>query len=154
MKRSSVTAWLRGAPCDFQPGKSSPRPRGSITAPERMCAPTSEPFSTTQTENSLPCFAHSCLRWIAVASPAGPAPTTTTSYSIASRSLMFSILSLAHYSHEHRGHRGTRRTQRKTKTFERFTLTRALDETRSLDLPFSVSSVFLCDLCVPALGVC
>ena len=27
---------------------------GSITAPERMCAPTSEPFSSTTTEISLP----------------------------------------------------------------------------------------------------
>ena len=26
--------------------------RGSITAPERICAPTSEPFSSTQTETS------------------------------------------------------------------------------------------------------
>ena len=50
-KRSSVTGWLSGAPCSFQSGKSSASARGSITAPDRMCAPTSEPFSTTQTEN-------------------------------------------------------------------------------------------------------
>jgi len=49
--------------------------------PDRMCAPTSEPFSTTTTEIS----ALICLRRMAAASPAGPAPTTTTSNSIASR---------------------------------------------------------------------
>src|SRR5215510_11985986 len=54
---------------------------GSITAPERMCAPTSDPFSTTTTVVS----GESCLSRIAAASPAGPAPTITTSNSIASR---------------------------------------------------------------------
>jgi hypothetical protein len=62
---------------------SSSRARGSITAPERMCAPTSEPFSSTHTEMS----GESCLRRIAAARPAGPAPTTTTSYSIDSRDI-------------------------------------------------------------------
>src|SRR4051794_29474076 len=52
-----------------------------MTAPERMWAPTSEPFSTTTT----PISGDSCLRRIAAASPAGPAPTITTSNSIASR---------------------------------------------------------------------
>ena len=41
----------------------------------------SEPFSSTTTEMS----AFSCFRRIAVARPAGPPPTMTTSYSIASR---------------------------------------------------------------------
>src|SRR3954470_5339534 len=91
-KRSSVTAVLRGAPLSFQSGKSSASPRGSITAPERICAPTSDPFSTTQTEKSLPFSLHSCFKRIAVASPDGPAPTTTTSYSITSRSLIGRIL--------------------------------------------------------------
>src|SRR6185437_6007085 len=50
-------------------------------APERMCAPTSEPFSTTTTEIS----GSICLMRIAAARPAGPAPTITTSNSIASR---------------------------------------------------------------------
>src|SRR6516225_7070702 len=56
-------------------------PIGSITAPDRIWAPTSEPFSTTTTVAS----GAICLRRIAAASPAGPAPTTTTSNSIASR---------------------------------------------------------------------
>ena len=46
-----------------------------------MWAPTSEPFSTTTTAIS----GSSCFRRIAAASPAGPAPTITTSNSIASR---------------------------------------------------------------------
>ncbi len=33
-----------GAPCAFQSGRSSFNARGSMIAPERMCAPTSEPF--------------------------------------------------------------------------------------------------------------
>src|SRR6266436_6957743 len=57
------------------------RPTGSMIAPERICAPTSEPFSTTTTVKS----GESCLSRIAAASPAGPAPTITTSNSIASR---------------------------------------------------------------------
>ena len=56
--------------------------RGSITAPDRMWAPTSEPFSTTQTVIS----SFNCFSLQAVESPAGPAPTMTTSYSIDSRS--------------------------------------------------------------------
>jgi len=46
-----------------------------------MCAPTSDPFSTTTTVVS----GESCLSRIAAARPAGPAPTITTSNSIASR---------------------------------------------------------------------
>src|SRR5829696_1984579 len=65
---------------------SRSRPIGSITAPDRMCAPTSEPFSTTTTEMSAPFSAASCFSRIAVARPAGPAPTTTTSNAIDSRS--------------------------------------------------------------------
>src|SRR4051794_628694 len=60
---------------------SRSRPMGSMTAPERICAPTSDPFSTTTTLVS----GESCLSRIAAASPAGPAPTITTSNSIASR---------------------------------------------------------------------
>jgi len=72
---SPTTGWLSGAPRSRQSGKSSVRALGSITAPERMCAPGSEPFSRTTTESSeLSCFSR-----IAVASPAGPAPTITTS---------------------------------------------------------------------------
>src|SRR5687768_14760190 len=79
--RSSVTAVSSGAPSSFQLGKSSFIAFGSITAPERMWAPTSAPFSMTATVMSgLICFSR-----IAAARPEGPAPTTTTSYSIDSR---------------------------------------------------------------------
>src|ERR671914_1143445 len=80
-KRSSLTGTLSGAPFSFQSGMSSASARGSITAPERMCAPTSEPFSSTHTEMS----GESCFSRIAAASPAGPPPTTTTSYCMDSR---------------------------------------------------------------------
>src|SRR5262249_54838226 len=42
-----------------------------MTAPDRMCAPTSEPFSTTTTEMSD----DSCFNLIAAARPGGPPPT-------------------------------------------------------------------------------
>ena len=54
MNFSSVTGVLSGAPRSFQSGISSSSARGSMTAPERMWAPTSEPFSITQTETSRP----------------------------------------------------------------------------------------------------
>ena len=38
----------------FQSGISVASPMGSMTAPDRMCAPTSEPFSSTTTDSSLP----------------------------------------------------------------------------------------------------
>ena len=84
MNLSLVTAVSSGAPFSFQSGKSSFSAVGSITAPDRMCAPTSPAFSTTQTAAS----GASCFRRMAAARPAGPAPTITTSNSIASRSLM------------------------------------------------------------------
>jgi hypothetical protein len=83
-----VTGWFSGAPRAFQSGTSSASATGSMTAPERMCAPTSEPFSTTHTDSSRLAAAASCFSRIAVARPAGPAPTTTTSYCIDSRSDM------------------------------------------------------------------
>ena len=43
---------VRGAPFSFQSGMSSLRAIGSMTAPDRIWAPTSEPFSSTQTEIS------------------------------------------------------------------------------------------------------
>src|ERR1700761_2622262 len=87
----------------FQSGNSSASPLGSITAPDRICAPTSEPFSTSATVRS----AESCFSRIAAASPAGPPPTMTTSYSMLSRvtgSLMgfFLHLSAPGYSLEDR----------------------------------------------------
>src|SRR3954462_8111929 len=77
-----------GQPLSRQSGISSSSPLGSTTAPDRICAPTSEPFSSTQTEISAPFSAASCLSRIAADRPAGPAPTITTSYGIDSRSLI------------------------------------------------------------------
>src|SRR5688572_1164673 len=65
-------------------GSSFSNAAGSSTAPESECAPTDEAFSSTQMFVS----GLSCLRRIAQARPAGPAPTMTTSYSITSRSVM------------------------------------------------------------------
>jgi hypothetical protein len=45
---------FNGAPFSCQSGISSVSARGSSTAPDRICAPTSEPFSSTQTEISRP----------------------------------------------------------------------------------------------------
>ncbi len=53
---SSVTGWFSGAPLSFQSGISSLSARGSMMAPERMCAPGSEPFSSTTTEISRALF--------------------------------------------------------------------------------------------------
>ena len=75
-----------GGGASRQPGSRSSSGCGSMTAPERMCAPTSEPFSITHTLTSRPVASASCLRGMAVLSPDGPAPTTTTSNSMASRS--------------------------------------------------------------------
>ena len=50
---SSVTGWFSGAPRSFQSGISSVRAIGSMMAPDRMCAPGSEPFSSTTTDSSL-----------------------------------------------------------------------------------------------------
>jgi hypothetical protein len=74
-----VTGWLSGAPFSFQSGISSLSARGSMIAPDMMCAPGSEPFSRTTTDTSCDRSAASCFRRIAVASPAGPAPTIATS---------------------------------------------------------------------------
>jgi len=63
--------------------------------PTGLWAPTSEPFSTTQTATSRSAAAASCFRRIAAARPEGPAPTTTTSYSIRSRSLRSSLTALS-----------------------------------------------------------
>src|SRR5512134_589170 len=102
-KRSSLTGALSGASSSRQFGMSSVSERGSITAPDRMCAPTSEPFSSTQTPTSCWCCAASCFKRIAAASPAGPAPTITTSYCIDSRSaIVFPAVAFRHY----RGRRG------------------------------------------------
>ena len=64
---SPTTRWFSGAPRSRQSGNSSAIERGSITAPDMMCAPGSEPFSSTTTEISLPSKAASCFRRIAQA---------------------------------------------------------------------------------------
>src|SRR6478609_9320096 len=79
-KRSSVAGVSSGAPFSCQSGISSLSARGSSTAPDRMWAPISLPFSTRQTDAS----GASCFNRIAAASPDGPPPTITTSNSIAS----------------------------------------------------------------------
>src|ERR1700761_6266056 len=81
---SSLAGTQMGGGLSPQPGSRASSGCGSITAPESICAPMVEAFSTTHTVRSgLICF-----RRIAKDRPAGPAPTTITSYSIVSRSLM------------------------------------------------------------------
>ena len=70
----------------FQLGKSSFKAVVSNTAPDKICAPTSGPFSTIHTDKSLLLFLDNCFSFIAADKPAGPAPTITTSYSIFSLS--------------------------------------------------------------------
>mmetsp|Transcript_92003 Transcript_92003/g.265454 ORF Transcript_92003/g.265454 Transcript_92003/m.265454 type:complete len:207 (+) Transcript_92003:1465-2085(+) len=65
---------------------SSFNARGSKTLPERMWAPISAPFSTTQTLNSLPASFATCFALMAAPRPAGPPPMISTSNSICSRS--------------------------------------------------------------------
>jgi hypothetical protein len=76
---SPVTGWFSGAPRAFQSGSSSVSATGSITAPLRVWAPGSEPFSSTTTLTSAPLAAANCFSRIAVDRPAGPPPTMTTS---------------------------------------------------------------------------
>src|SRR6185312_609147 len=66
-------------------GASASSGPGSITAPDRACAPTAAAFSSTQTLRSC-C---NCFNRMAHDSPAGPAPTITTSYSMTSRWMSF-----------------------------------------------------------------
>src|SRR3982750_3259881 len=88
-KRSSFTWVLREQSASSrQSGISLSSETGSITAPDRMCAPTSEPFSTTTMLKS----ALSCFSRIAAARPDGPAPTITTSNSMDSRGGNSSVL--------------------------------------------------------------
>src|SRR5690606_5778781 len=91
---SRLTAVFSGASSSFQLGNSSLSARGSNTAPDRMCAPTSEPFSTTQTLISWPASAAFCFSRQAADRPAGPAPTITTPNSMYSRSIGFLLLRL------------------------------------------------------------
>ena len=79
---SSVAGTQIGGGFSRQPGSSSSSGPGSITAPDRTWAPMVEAFSITQTVVS----GDFCFNRMAKDRPAGPAPTTTTSYSITSRS--------------------------------------------------------------------
>ena len=68
----SVTGTVSGAPFSFQSGISSFSATGSITAPERIWAPISLPFSRMQTDSSCPASLASCLsRMRAHSRPAG-----------------------------------------------------------------------------------
>src|SRR3546814_13169761 len=79
---SPVTGTQIGGGLSRQPGSSASSGSGSITAPDRMCAPIVLDFSITHTDSS----GLSCLRRIASDSPAGPAPTVPLLYSMTSRS--------------------------------------------------------------------
>src|SRR6187549_3494884 len=78
---SRVTGTRTGSGAVRHSGSSTSSGPGSSTAPESMCAPSVDPFSRMQTLSS----GLRCLRRMAVARPAGPAPMTATSYSITSR---------------------------------------------------------------------
>ena len=88
---SLVTGDSTGAP-SRQSGKSSSSARGSITAPESPWFPISPPFSMTRISSARPEACASCPSRIAVARPAGPAPTTRTSTSSRSRCGIFFYL--------------------------------------------------------------
>ena len=89
---SAVTGESSGACRSCQSGINSFKLRGSRTAPDKICAPTSLPFSIRQTSMSRPSSAASCFKRMAADSPDGPPPTTTTSNSITSRSIFLSPL--------------------------------------------------------------
>lgn len=79
-------------PRSFQSGKSSSKDLGSRQAPDSVCAPIWEAFSTRQTRISLLCSAANCLSRIAAERPAGPAPTITTSASSANLSMFTPLI--------------------------------------------------------------
>jgi DNA polymerase len=78
-KRSSVTGVFNGAPSFFQSGRSSSRPRGSMTGAGEDVGSDFRAFLDDADRDFLAVDAASWRRRIAVASPDGPAPTTTTS---------------------------------------------------------------------------
>src|SRR5690606_12721477 len=83
---SAVTGWRKGSASTGTSGKSSWNGAGFTTAPDRLCSPSADAFSSTATCKSPPVDWFNRASSIAAASPAGPAPTTTTSISIASGS--------------------------------------------------------------------
>ena len=88
MNLSVSTGVSNGAPLSAQSGINSFNARGSSTAPDKICAPTSLPFSIKQTSIDLPSSAARCFRRIAADRPDGPPPTITTSNSMDSRSII------------------------------------------------------------------
>src|ERR1700680_4631952 len=82
-KSSSAAGTLMPGYSLAHSGSSCSRGPGSSTAPDSEWAPTAEAFSSTQTLAA----ALSCFRRMAHARPAGPAPTTRTSYCMTSRSI-------------------------------------------------------------------
>lgn len=78
-------------PRSFQSGKSSKSALGSRQAPDRVCAPIWEAFSTRHTRSSLLCLLASCFRRMAAERPAGPPPTITTSASSANLSISIPV---------------------------------------------------------------
>ena len=91
MNLSAVTGVSSGAPRPCQSGISSFKLRGSNTAPDKICAPISLPFSIRQTSMSLPASFANCFSRIAADKPDGPPPTITTSNSMISRSIIIPI---------------------------------------------------------------
>ncbi len=86
------TAVSRGAFLSAQSGISSWRARGSRTAPDKICAPISLPFSIRHTDKSCPFSSASCRSLIAADRPDGPPPTISTSNSIVSRSMVSTLI--------------------------------------------------------------
>lgn len=70
-KRSSITGVLNNL-FNFSFGNNSKIDRGSIIAPDKICAPSSLPFSSTQILISLFFLIANCLSLIAAESPDGP----------------------------------------------------------------------------------
>ena len=76
-----------------QSGNNSFSAFGSTTAPDRICAPISDPFSrTTTSSSSLICF-----NLIAADRPAEPPPTITTSQGIDSRSIASALMKFSSF---------------------------------------------------------
>ena len=67
---SSFTGTFNGALRSFQLGNNSLIADGSSTLPDKICDPTSVPFSRTQTEISILFSFASCFNFIAELSPA------------------------------------------------------------------------------------
>ena len=89
---SLTTLSLNGKSASVSSGNSSRKARGFTTAPDRLCSPSADALSSTAICVSPSVPPASVSFWIsrassmAHASPAGPAPTMTTSISIASAS--------------------------------------------------------------------